>query len=66
MISKVQASTVGYIQQNSIKEDATKNVAKTEKSEGLDRLSKHKAQIAEGSYTVDISKTAKAVTEELF
>ncbi len=66
MISKVQASTVGYIQQNSIKEDATKNVAKTEKSEGLDRLSKLKAQIAEGSYTVDISKTAKAVTEELF
>jgi anti-sigma28 factor (negative regulator of flagellin synthesis) len=65
MISNVQASSMAYVQNNALKDDASKSVAKTDKSEGLDKVSALKAQIENGTYKVDLSKTAKAVAEEL-
>ncbi|KFL35354.1 MULTISPECIES: flagellar biosynthesis anti-sigma factor FlgM [unclassified Sulfurospirillum] len=65
MISTVQSSNVVYVQQNSLKEDASKGVLKTEKSEGVDKVSALKAGIENGTYTFDLAKTAQAVAEEL-
>ncbi|AHJ12649.1 MULTISPECIES: flagellar biosynthesis anti-sigma factor FlgM [Sulfurospirillum] len=65
MISTVQSSNVAYVQQNSLKEDASKGVSKTEKSEGVDKVSALKAGIENGTYKFDLAKTAQAVAEEL-
>ncbi|AFL68416.1 flagellar biosynthesis anti-sigma factor FlgM [Sulfurospirillum barnesii] len=65
MISKVQASNVAYIKQSAPKEDSTKGISKTDKSEGVDKLSAIKAQIEDGSYKVDLVKTSGAVAEAL-
>ena len=65
MISTVQSSNVAYVQQNSLKEDTAKGVSKTEKSEGVDKVSALKAGIENGTYKFDPAKTAQAVAEEL-
>jgi len=65
MISKVQTSNVAYLKQSAPKEDASKGISKTEKSEGVDKLSAIKAQIENGTYKIDLAKTAGAVAEEL-
>ncbi|ACZ12164.1 flagellar biosynthesis anti-sigma factor FlgM [Sulfurospirillum deleyianum] len=65
MISQVQASNVAYVKPSALKEESSKNVNQTEKSEGVDKLSAIKAQIENGSYEVNLAKTAKAVAEEL-
>lgn len=65
MISKVQTSNVAYLQQSAPKDNLSKGVAKTEKSEGIDKVSAIKEQIANGTYKVDLAKTAQAVAEEL-
>jgi len=66
MISTVQTSNAAYIQASTSKDDNSKGVAKAEKGEGVDRVSALKAQIENGTYKVDLSKTANAVAEELF
>jgi len=65
MISTVQSSNAAYVQQGSLKEDATKSVSKTDKSDEADKLSTLKEQIENGSYKVDLTKTAQAVAGEL-
>ncbi|MCD8544640.1 MAG: flagellar biosynthesis anti-sigma factor FlgM [Sulfurospirillum cavolei] len=65
MISTVQTSNTAYVQQSSLKEDASKSVSKTDKSDEVDKLSTLKAQIENGSYKVDLTKTAQAVAGEL-
>lgn len=65
MISTIQTSNAAYIQPTAPKDDASKGVAKTEKSEGIDKVSALKEQIANGTYKVDLAKTAQAVAEEL-
>ncbi|WP_333803984.1 flagellar biosynthesis anti-sigma factor FlgM [Sulfurospirillum sp.] len=65
MISKVQTSNVAYLQQSAPKDDSSKGVSKTEKSEGIDKVSALKAGIENGTYKVDLAKTAQAVAEEL-
>lgn len=65
MISKVQTPNVAYMQQSVPKDDSSKGVSKTEKSEGIDKVSALKEQITNGTYTVDLAKTANAVAEEL-
>ena len=65
MISNIQTSSMAYIQQSAPKDDSSKGVSKTEKSEGIDKVSALKEQIANGSYKVDLAKTAQAVAEEL-
>ncbi|WP_263832738.1 flagellar biosynthesis anti-sigma factor FlgM [Sulfurospirillum oryzae] len=65
MISKVQTSNAAYIQQSTPKDTSSKGVEKTEKSEGVDKVSALKEQIANGTYKVDLAKTAQAVAEEL-
>ncbi len=65
MISKVQTPNMAYIKQSAPKEDGTKAISKTEKSEGVDKLSAIKAQIEDGSYKVDLAKTSGAVAEAL-
>jgi len=65
MISKVQTSNVAYLQQSAPKDDSSKGVSKTEKSEGIDKVSALKAGIENGTYKFDLAKTAQAVAEEL-
>jgi len=65
MISTIQTSNAAYIQPSAPKDDNAKGVTKTEKSEGVDKVSALKAQIENGTYKVDLSKTANAVAEEL-
>ena len=65
MISNVQTSNVAYLQQSTPKDDSSKGVTKTEKSEGVDKVSALKAEISNGSYKVDLAKTAQAIAEEL-
>lgn len=65
MISNVQSSNLAYVQNGLPKDGSSKSVEKTEKSEGLDKVSALKAQIENGSYKVDLNKTANAVAEEL-
>ena len=65
MISNVQSSSVAYVQNGLPKDGSSKSVEKTEKSEGLDKVSALKAQIENGSYKVDLNKTTNAVAEEL-
>jgi len=65
MISTVQTSNTAYVQPSSLKEDASKSVSKTDKSDEVDKLSTLKAQIENGSYKVDLTKTAQAVAGEL-
>lgn len=65
MISKVQTSNVAYLQQSAPKDDSSKGVSKTEKSEGIDKVSALKAGIENGTYKVDLAKTAQAVADEL-
>lgn len=65
MISTIHASNAAYIQSSAPKDDSSKGVVKTEKSEGVDKVSALKEQIANGTYKVDLAKTAQAVAEEL-
>lgn len=65
MISNVQSSNLAYVQNGLPKDGSSKSVEKTEKSEGLDKVSALKAQIENGSYKVDLNKTTNAVAEEL-
>ena len=65
MISTLQASNMAYVQSSVPKDDTSKGVSKTEKSEGIDKVSALKAQIENGTYKVDLSKTAKAMVEDL-
>ena len=65
MISTVQVQTTAYVQSNALKDDASKGVQKTEKSEALDKVSAIKEQIQNGTYSVDIVKTVEAIAEEL-
>jgi anti-sigma28 factor (negative regulator of flagellin synthesis) len=65
MISKIQTSNMAYIQQSAPKDDSSKGITKTEKTEGVDKVSALKEQIANGTYKVDLAKTAQAAAEEL-
>lgn len=65
MISNVQASSMAYVQNNALKDETSKSVEKTGKNEGLDKISALKEQIANGTYKVDLTKTANAIAEEL-
>ncbi len=67
MISKVQQPTVVYTQQVvSNKDDVSKTVPiPTAEAEALDKVAMLKKQIENGTYKVDIEKTAKAIVEEL-
>lgn len=65
MISKIATQNNAYIQPSAPKENESKSVAKTEKSEELDKVSSLKKQIEEGTYQVDLFKTAQSITEEL-
>ena len=65
MISTIQTSNATYIQSNVPKDDSSKGIRKTEQSQGLDKASAIKEQIANGTYKVDLAKTAQAVAEEL-
>lgn len=66
MISNINAQASTYVQQATPKGDVSKGVKETQKSEELDKVSALKEQIQNGSYQVDLSKTAGAVAEELF
>ena len=65
MISTIQSQATAYVQQNAPKDESSKGVQKTEKSEVLDKVTAIKEQIQNGSYKVDIVKTAGAFAEEL-
>lgn len=65
MISTIQASNVAYIKPNAPKDESSKGVAQTEKSEGVDKVSALKAKIDNGTYKIDLAKTAQAAAEEL-
>ena len=65
MIPTMQAQATAYVQQNAPKDESSKGVQKTEKSEVLDKVTAIKEQIQNGSYKVDIVKTAGAIAEEL-
>lgn len=66
MISNINAQASTYVQQVASKSENSKGVKETQKSEELDKVSALKEQIQNGSYQVDLSKTAGAVAEELF
>ena len=65
MISTIKPQSSAYIQQSAPKEDSSKSVQKTEKSEALDKVSALREQIKNGTYVVDIAKTAHSIAEEL-
>ena len=65
MISTVQSNAAAYVQQVSPKDETSKGVQKTEKSEALDKVTALKKQFQSGTYTVDIAKTAQAIADEL-
>ncbi len=65
MISNINAQSTAFIQPSSPKESESKGVSKTEKNEELDKVSSLKKQVQEGSYQVDLLKTAQSITEEL-
>ena len=66
MISNINAQASTYVQQVASKGENSKGVKETQKSEELDKVSALKEQIRNGSYQVDLVKTAGAVAEELF
>jgi len=65
MISNVNSQSNAYVQQLAPKSENTKGVSQTQKSEELDKVSALKEQINNGTYKVDLLKTAEAVAEEL-
>lgn len=65
MISTIQTSNMAYVKPSASKDESSKGVAQTEKSEGVDKVSALKAQIDNGTYKIDLAKTAQAVAEEL-
>ncbi|MDD3344380.1 MAG: flagellar biosynthesis anti-sigma factor FlgM [Sulfurospirillaceae bacterium] len=65
MISNINTQSMAYVQASSPKDNESKGVSKTEKSEELDKVSSLKKQIQEGTYQVDLFKTAQSITEEL-
>ncbi len=66
MISKVQQPTVVYTQQTVPKEDVSKTVQPPiAEAEALDKVAMLKKQIENGTYKVDIEKTAQAIVKEL-
>ena len=66
MISNINAQTMAYVQKAAPKNDESKGVSETQKSEELDKTSTLKEQITNGTYAVDPLKTAQAVADELF
>ncbi len=66
MISNINAQASTFVQQLTPKSETSKGVDETKKSEELDKVSALKEQIRNGSYQVDLVKTAGAVAEELF
>jgi len=65
MISTIQAQSSAYVTQSAPRDESSKGVQKTEKSEALDKVAALKEQIQNGTYKVDIVKTANAIAEEL-
>jgi len=65
MISTIQAQSSAYVVQSTPRDEPSKGVQKTEKSEALDKVAALKEQIQNGTYTVDIFKTAQSIAEEL-
>lgn len=65
MISNVTGHSATYTAQNVQKEESPKGSKNVDKSEALDKVSTLKEQIQNGTYRVDIEKTAQAVAEEL-
>jgi anti-sigma28 factor (negative regulator of flagellin synthesis) len=65
MISTIQTSNMAYVQPTVTKDDLSKGITKTEQSEGVDKISAIKEQIDNGTYKVDLTKTAQAAAEEL-
>lgn len=65
MISNIQSSQMAYVQQTAPKDDSSKGVAKTNKSEEVDKVSALKEQIENGTYKINLKDTASAVAEEL-
>jgi anti-sigma28 factor (negative regulator of flagellin synthesis) len=65
MISTIQAQPSAYVKQSAPRDESSKGVQKTEKSEALDKVAALKEQIQNGTYQVDIVKTANAIAEEL-
>ncbi len=65
MISTIQSNAAAYVQQVAPKDESSKGVQKTEKSEALDKVAALKEQIQSGTYTVDVAKTAQAIADEL-
>ncbi len=62
MISNVKASSAAYLQQlNSQKKEGTA----VRESKEMDKVESLKEQIQNGSYKVDIQKTAEAVAKDL-
>lgn len=66
MISNINAQASTFVQQLTPKSENSRDVKETQKSEELDKVSALKEQIRNGSYQVDLVKTAGAVAEELF
>jgi anti-sigma28 factor (negative regulator of flagellin synthesis) len=63
MISKVNAGNSAYMQQvASLDKKETQSV---EKPKELDKVESLKQQIQSGEYKVDLTKTAKAMAEDL-
>ncbi len=65
MISTIHSQAAAYVQPSALKDDASKGVQKTEKSEALDKVAALKEQIQNGTYSLDIVKTVEAIAEEL-
>jgi len=65
MISTIQSQSSAYVTQSSPRDESSKGVQKTEKSEALDKVAALKEQIQNGTYEIDIVKTANAIAEEL-
>lgn len=65
MISNIQSQSAAYVQQSTPKDESSKGVVKTQKNEALDKVAALKEQIQNGTYQVDIAKTARSIAEEL-
>ncbi len=64
MVSKVGVGSMTYLQNMQGTKDK-KGVAPTQKTKELDRVESIKEQIKNGTYQLDMNKTAQAVSDEL-
>ncbi len=64
MISKVGAGNSAYLQKTQVSKEKD-GVAQVEKSKELDKVENIKEQVKNGSYKVDIQKTAQSILKEL-